>query len=690
MIFSKSTGFVIPGIGKQITIKLAKLNIFSMEDLLFHLPSRYQDRTKLSTIGDLKVDQEVLIQGRLLGVTTPERGRTQLVCRIGDETGCVQLRFFHLFPFQMKQLQPEKLIRCFGTVKMGPQGLQMVHPEWQVISDHLLPVESHLTPIYPATEGVSQNMLRKFIKQALTWMATPTILPELIPSSDEVLNLMTLKDALIFLHQPPANTSLVELAAFATDAHKRLIVEELVAHRMSLLQLKRTFQAKKSAILNQPNELMSLFYQNIPYQLTQAQQRVVSELLQDLGRSSPMLRLVQGDVGSGKTIIAAIAIGHAVFNGYQAAMMAPTELLAEQHYRLFEKWFQPIGIKVVFVSGRLNAKAKGIAQKAIEEGDAQIILGTHALFQQSIQFKNLALVVTDEQHRFGVAQRNLFFKKGIQNNYSPHQLMLTATPIPRTLAMSFYADLDVSVIDELPPGRMPIVTRLISNDRRNEVINSIQKACHEGRQVYWVCPLIDQSETQTSQAVTSVLTLLKKSLPHLSIELIHGRVSAQEKEKIMYAFQQGNINILVATTVIEVGVDVPNASIMIIENAERLGLSQLHQLRGRVGRGCISSFCMLLYQSPLSVVAKQRLQVMRDITDGFEIAKKDLMLRGPGEVLGTRQTGEMMFRIADLSRDADMLPAVQQVAEMIQKDFFQMNDELIQRWLEDKVNYSSV
>lgn len=684
--------FLLRGVGKQIAKHLARLNIHSIQDLLFHLPSRYQDRTHIQSIRQLIPGEEAVIEGVIKSVSMPPRGRTKLLCELRDETGVVYLRFFHVLSFQMGVLKAGTRLRCYSEVRLGPKGLEMVHPEFKVITpEKNLPPESHLTPIYPATEGLSQYTLRKLTTNGLAAIENQTLFDELLPASLlQDLSFPSFKEALHFIHKPPRDTALAALIEGKTIAQKRLVFEELLAHRMSLLHVKQTFQSQKSISLLPNETLISPFLKQLPFQLTAAQMRVTKEISADLSRPYPMLRLVQGDVGSGKTVVAAIAMLQAVENDYQAALMAPTELLAEQHYRVFKRWFEPLGIQVAFLSGSVKGRAKQAALKAIASGEAQIVLGTHALFQPNVAFSRLALVIIDEQHRFGVHQRALFREKGIQSDYFPHQLIMTATPIPRTLAMSFYADLDCSIIDELPPGRTPIVTSVLAGAKRDEIVVRIREACQQGRQVYWVCTLIDESEVLSCQAATQKAEELQTLLPHFNVGLVHGRMKADEKEAVMRAFQLGSIHLLVATTVIEVGVDVPNASVMIIENAERLGLSQLHQLRGRVGRGQVASFCVLLYDYPLSNLAKERLTVMRETTDGFKIAERDLALRGPGEVLGTKQTGDLAFRVADLLRDSDILDQVHKAAAFILSEHPHLMMPLVKRWLGGGEEYGKV
>lgn len=684
--------FQLRGVGKQIAKHLARLAIYSVQDLLFHLPSRYQDRTQIEAIRQLMVGHEAVIEGEIKHVASPQRGRTKLLCELHDASGVIYLRFFHVLPFQVNALRLGTRLRCYSDVRLGPKGLEMFHPEFQIIAEgKQIPVDQHFTPIYPATGGLSQYMLRKLTLNALTQIENEHSLRELLPISLlQTLALPAFKDALQFVHRPPRETAMSHLQENKTIQQKRLVFEELLAHRVSLLHVKQAFQARVGIALNKHKTLSTQFREGLPFQLTAAQERVSLEIKEDLTHPYPMLRLVQGDVGSGKTVVAALAMLQAVESGYQAAMMAPTELLAEQHFRVFKSWLEPLGVRVVFLSGSVKARERKSTLSMINTGDADIILGTHALFQEEVVFSKLALVIVDEQHRFGVHQRALFREKGVQADFYPHQLVMTATPIPRTLAMSFYADLDCSTIDELPPGRTPIVTTVVANSRREEVIKRIREVCQQGRQAYWVCPLIDESDVIACQAATKTAEELGEYLSELNIGLIHGRMSAEDKEAAMRDFQNGKTHLLVATTVIEVGVDVANASVIVIENAERLGLSQLHQLRGRVGRGAVASHCVLLYQHPLSDLAKERLTVMRETSNGFNIAQRDLELRGPGEVLGTRQTGELTFRVADLIRDSDILPSVQQAADIIMREHQDVIEPLVKRWLGKGEDYGKV
>lgn len=682
----------LTGVGKKIAERLERLGISHVQDLLFHLPFRYQDRTRVYPIRQLKPGDHVVIEGDIETVSMPKVGKTRLLCRLRDSSGWINLRFFYVNSFQRQQMQAGLRIRCFGEVRYGSNGIEMIHPEYSVVNaDMLTPVEENLTPIYPTTDGLSQLSFRKLTEQALQLLANGGALHDILPHHIlQTFNYPTLREALHFVHRPPSNAPVEIMLEGKHITQKRLVFEELLAHRLSLLKLKNSFQIHQATPLTKRGALVEKFLQSLSFQLTNAQKKVAEEIHQDLCKPHPMLRLVQGDVGSGKTVVAALALLQAIENNFQAAVLAPTELLVEQHFRNFQNWLTPLGIKVVMLSGHMKTAAKKEALTAIAQGEAQVIVGTHAIFQKGVEFSNLALIVVDEQHRFGVDQRAMLREKGVRGNIYPHQLVMTATPIPRTLAMSVYADLDYSIIDELPPGRTPINTIVVSNTRREEIIERIRQACAAGRQVYWVCTLIEESEALQCQAAENTAQELKVILPELQIGLIHGRMKPQEKEQAMAAFKNNETHLLVATTVIEVGVDVPNASLMVIENAERLGLAQLHQLRGRVGRGSVASHCVLMYQTPLSELAKQRLAVMRETTDGFKVAQRDLELRGPGEVLGTRQTGDVSMRIADLVRDSDLVPAVQQAADMILADHPELVDVIVKRWLGCREKYGNV
>lgn len=673
----------LKGVGTHISELLQKCNIYTVQDLLFHLPFRYQDRTHITAIRQLRVGETAVIEGEIIQNQIIISNRRSLVCDVKDETGIISIRFFHFSMAQKNALAVGTQIRCFGEVRYGKRQLVMIHPECKrVNSGEVTQMEETLTPIYSTTEGLQQRTFYQLTGQALALLENDSVLNEYLPQ--EILQqfkLPNLAKALIYVHRPPPNANITLLMNGQHPAQRRLIFEELLAHYLSLRRLRSKVQQQNAPALSDANELTQQLINSLPFKLTQAQRRVTSDINHDLLKTTPMLRLVQGDVGSGKTIVAVLALLQAVANGYQAALMAPTEILAEQHYQNLLNWLSPLNISVRWISGKLKGKARDQLLADLIKGNAQITVGTHALFQETVQFAKLGLIIIDEQHRFGVHQRLALRDKGNHNLLVPHQLIMTATPIPRTLAMTVYADLDISIIDELPPGRTPIKTLVVPNQRRGEILQRIRSVCQQNKQVYWVCTLIEESEVLQCQAAEVAHTQLQQELTELQIGLIHGRMKVQEKEQIMSAFKAGIINVLVATTVIEVGVDVPNACLMIIENAERLGLAQLHQLRGRVGRGASESFCVLFYQSPLSSQARSRLAVMRDSNDGFEIARKDLEIRGPGEVLGTRQTGLMQMRIANIVRDNYLLPEIQNAGEIIMQKYPQLLEPLVRRWL---------
>ncbi|HEX6637336.1 MAG TPA: ATP-dependent DNA helicase RecG [Steroidobacteraceae bacterium] len=671
------------GVGPALAEKLVKLGVTQVQDLLFVLPSRYEDRTQISAIGELRAGSRAVVEGEIQLTEVAYRRRRQLLCRITDGTGSLTLRFFHFSGAQQANLARGTRIRCFGEVRRGPLGLEIVHPEYRRVAaagDEPAPLEEVLTPIYPTTEGVPQARLRSLIELSLKEAERSGVRDWIPPAMLADLELPSLVDALTMMHRPPRDAHLPELLSGRHPAQRRLSFEELLAHQLSLRLLRQEIQADPAMPLAD-TALEQRFLASLPFALTGAQTRALADVDRDLSANRPMVRLVQGDVGCGKTVVAAAAAARAVGSGLQAALMAPTELLAEQHAKNFEQWFSALDIPVTLVTGSLPARTRRNALAAVAQGDINIVVGTHALFQESMQFARLGLVIVDEQHRFGVHQRLSLRDKGADHGRLPHQLIMTATPIPRTLAMTAYADLDVSVIDELPPGRTPVKTVVLPETRRDEIVERIHKAVLEGRQAYWVCPLIDESEELRYQAAEETATALQQALPEVKVGLVHGRMSAREKEVGMYRFKQGEIGLLVATTVIEVGVDVPNATLMVIENAERMGLAQLHQLRGRVGRGAHESHCVLLYGGKLSEMARARLAAIRETNDGFVIARRDLELRGPGELLGTRQTGLADMRVADLMRDADLLPAVQTAAETL----LQKNPEAVQaltrRWV---------
>lgn len=677
------------GVGPKLEEKLNRLGIHQVEDLLFHLPFRYQDRTRISPIGSLRPGMEAQIEATIDYSEVVFRRRRSLLCHISDGTGGLLIRLFHFSAAQKENLKRGTRIRCYGELRRGPKSLEMVHPEYQLLKDdEELPLDEVLYPVYPATEGLHQKSLVRLIDQALNRLSELNDwLPEDIISQ---AGLPGLSDALAVVHHPLPSEPIHDLIAGQHPAQKRLVFEELLAHQLSLGQLRSKARAHDAPVLTPDGNLFHLFLQSLPFELTAAQRRVIDEIAADVTLPVPMLRLAQGDVGSGKTVVAAAACLMGIEAGYQVAVMVPTEILAGQHMQKFREWFEPLGLKVAWLSGSMKASERREMNARIGSGDARIVVGTHALFQKEVSFHDLALVVIDEQHRFGVHQRMSLRDKGRNDKHVPHQLIMTATPIPRTLAMTAYADLDLSVIDELPPGRTPVQTVAVADNRRAEVVNRVQHACGEGRQVYWVCTLIEESEALQCEAAEVTATQLAEALPDVRVGLVHGRMKSVDKEAVMQAFKSGALDLLVATTVIEVGVDVPNASLMIIENAERLGLSQLHQLRGRVGRGSTESSCVLMYHPPLSENGRKRLNALRETTDGFEIARIDLELRGPGEVLGTRQTGEMQFRIADLLRDEAMVPEVQRAAHRLMERYPTHVQPLITRWLGQAECYGQV
>jgi len=682
---------VLRGVGPALAEKLKRLNLQRVEDLLFLLPLRYEDRTTLYKIGSLRPGMRCLVSGEVLLAETVYRGRRSLLVRVGDGSGQMTLRFFYFSRQQQSQFQPGAVVSAFGDVRAGPVGFEMVHPEYRVLRPQQdVVVSDTLTPVYPMTEGVQQGRLRNLVGQALAMMhkAPPD---ELLPQSvRDKYGMPSLVEALIFLHEPPPAADLSNIEAGKHPCQVRLSFEELLAHYMSLRNLRHLARRENAVALGKGGDTVDRFLSELPFQLTAAQQRVIAEITSDLESPHPMMRLIQGDVGSGKTVVAAAACLRAMVCGVQAAVMAPTELLAEQHWQNFCGWFRDFGFELAWLSGSQRQAERRASLEAIESGRAGLVIGTHALFQEGVTFDNLALVVIDEQHRFGVHQRMALRDKGVSGGAHPHQLVMTATPIPRTLAMAAYADLDVSVIDELPPERQAVQTVALPDTRRPEVVERVRTACKSGQQAYWVCPLIEESEVLDYQAAEASFDMLREALAPMRVGLVHGKMKAPAKEKIMRAFKAGELNVLVATTVIEVGVDVPNASLMIIENAERMGLSQLHQLRGRVGRGAEQSHCVMLYRQPLGQLARSRLAVLRDTNDGFLVAQRDLELRGPGELLGTRQTGLPDYRIADLVRDAELMPRVQASAEMMRRENPEAGQAIIRRWLGDAYQYGKV
>ncbi|HEA3301982.1 TPA: ATP-dependent DNA helicase RecG [Pasteurella multocida] len=680
----------LSGVGAAISDKLGRIGIHNLQDLLFHLPIRYEDRTRITPIHDLRPDAYATIEGLVQTCEVQFGKRPILNVSLSDGTSKIMLRFFNFNAGMKNSLQPGARVKAFGEVKRGRFMAEIHHPEYQIIRDNApLILEETLTPIYSTTEGLKQNSLRKLTDQALAVLENIQI-AEILPNEFNP-HPFSLKEAIRFLHRPPPDVSLEALEKGTHPAQQRLIFEELLAHNLAMQKVRIGTQQFSAYPLSYQTDLKQRFLAQLPFTPTDAQVRVTQEIEQDLTHPFPMMRLVQGDVGSGKTLVAALAALLAIDNGKQVALMAPTEILAEQHATNFRRWFESLGIEVGWLAGKVKGKARQTELEKIRTGQVKMVVGTHALFQDEVEFSDLALVIVDEQHRFGVHQRLMLREKGKQADHYPHQLIMTATPIPRTLAMTVYADLDTSIIDELPPGRTPITTVAISEERRAEVIARVNHACvNEKRQAYWVCTLIDESEVLEAQAAEAIAEDLRKILPHLRIGLVHGRMKPAEKQDIMQAFKQAEIDLLVATTVIEVGVDVPNASLMIIENAERLGLSQLHQLRGRVGRGTTASFCVLMYKPPLGKISQKRLQVLRDTQDGFVISEKDLEIRGPGEVLGTKQTGVAEFKVANLMRDRKMIPTVQYYARRLIVEQPEVATKLIQRWINQREIYTHV
>jgi ATP-dependent DNA helicase RecG len=680
------------GVGPRLESSLQQLGVYTVQDLLFHLPFRYEDRTRIYPIGSLYHGARVLVEGEVEHSAIVRGRRATLVVVIHDGTGRLTLRFFHFRAAQKRQFSKGTRVRCYGEVRGGFHGLDMVHPSYKrILTEQDEIISDRLTPVYPSTEGMGQATWIKLSDQALGLLQDRRLeLEELLP--DDLrgnLRLPSLTAALNYIHRPPVDADVAALVERRHPAQQRLALEELLAHNLSMQQLHRRQRAFRAPQMTQTGELEQDFTSGLSFQLTRAQERVIQEIHEDLARPHPMQRLVQGDVGSGKTVVAALAALRAMGNGYQAAIMAPTELLAEQHLRSFSEWLEPMGVEPVWLSSKVTGKKRQAALASIEQG-ARLVIGTHALMQEGVRFGRLGLVIVDEQHRFGVHQRMALLDMAGAESLHAHQLIMTATPIPRTLAMTAYAGLETSVIDELPPGRKPVTTVAISNDRRGEVVSRVAAACAGGRQAYWVCTLIEESDAVQAQAAEEVSKDLQSSLTGVSVGLVHGRMKPLEKQQVMDRFKLGDIQLLVATTVIEVGVDVPNASLMIIENAERLGLAQLHQLRGRVGRGDLQASCVLLYSPQMGPLAKERLNILRETNDGFRIAEKDLELRGPGEVLGTRQTGMLQFRVADLARDQELLERIPPVADRLLAENPNRVEKLIKRWIGDAARFAGV
>lgn len=674
--------------------KLAKLGLRTDMDLVLHLPMRYEDETKLVTIHEASQygAQTVQVEGIVQTIEAQYQPRRRLIVTIADDTDQLVMRFLNFYASQISQLAEGTRVRVRGELKHGFFGAEMIHPTYKVVTENT-PLPAALTPVYPAGEGLSQAYLRKTINSALSRIDWRDSLPDDII---QTLQLISFKDAIKLLHNPPIEVPAHTLTDRTHPAWNRVKFDELLAQQLSLKRAQQARREKNAAPLTVIGDKSKQFLTQLPFQLTGAQQRVVDEIQHDLKEPFPMQRLLQGDVGSGKTVVAAIAAMQAIDSGYQAAIMAPTEILAEQHYRKMQAWMAPLGIHVAWLTGSLKKKEKQAALADIESGKARLVIGTHALIQDDVIFERLGLVIVDEQHRFGVDQRLTLRNKAFHQEDTdaehiiPHQLMMSATPIPRTLAMTYYADIEVSVIDELPPGRSPIVTRTVDQQRRDEVIDRVHAAALEGKQIYWVCPLIEESEALQLQTATDTYTMLAESLPDLKVGLLHGKMKPAEKQAVMDGFSKGETDILVATTVIEVGVDVPNASLMVIEHAERFGLSQLHQLRGRVGRGSVASACLLLFQSPLGRVAKERLMIMKHSNDGFEIARQDLQIRGPGDFLGARQSGEAMLRFADLATDQWLVEKARDLAAQLLQTRPDIVEAHLQRWLGGKEDYLKV
>ena len=684
----------LPGVGPRVCEKLARLGITRIDHLLLHLPRAYEDRTRLVSLDALRPGVRCMVEGIVQDARVEFYGGRRLRVKLADDSpGVLELCFMRFSAFQQEQLVPGARVRCFGEVKLWRRTFRMFHPEYELVLPGSPPGDAaSLTPVYPATEGLAQISLRKLIRRALEWAeAHPAQLEH--PAWEALFKSQGLPgftEALRHLHEPDVGLGVESLLSESDPARQRLIVEELAAYHLSFIRLRNRAEQRLADPFSGGDELIRQFLERLPFPLTRAQERVIGEIRQDLARNHPMMRLLQGDVGSGKTLVALVAALCVTASEAQVAVMAPTELLAEQHYRSFWEWLFPLNIPVAFLSSGQTRKQREKEKARIRSHEARIVIGTHALIQEDVGFDRLGLLIIDEQHRFGVHQRLALRRKGEGEETHPHQLIMTATPIPRSLAMTFYADLDASILDEMPPGRRPVKTAVMAEDRRDELTERIREACGEGRQAYWVCTLVEDSEVLQCEAAESTWNRLRQALPELEVGLVHGRMKAPDKEGVMQRFKGGEVQLLVATTVIEVGVDVPNASLMVIENAERLGLAQLHQLRGRVGRSSEQSSCVLLYKSPLSENARTRIRIMRETGDGFEIARRDLRLRGPGQLLGVRQAGEMVFRVADLSRDEQQLQRVQRIAQ----DFIRTDpdavESMMERWLGEARNLGSV
>ena len=685
MGLDKSPVDSLKGIGPALAGRLAKIGVHTLQDVLFHLPFRYEDRTQITPIAAATPGETVVLEGEIIACNIAYGRRRSLLAYLQDGTGRIALRFFHFTKAQQSNLASGRSIRCFGEVRRGAAGLEIYHPEYSQTATTELP--DHFTPVYPSTEGISQQRYRNIVSQVLSLMKNGDLLVELLGNIETLFD-TNINEALSLVHNPPQDVDLDALLAGQHVAQQRLAFEELLAHQTSLRLVRQEINKLAAPSFKGPGDDYSALISSLGYELTGAQHRVAKEIADDLARTSPTLRLVQGDVGSGKTVIAALSAVHAHENGYQSALMAPTEILAEQHFINLSNWLAPLGITTAWLSGKVKGKKREEELKSVANGEARVVIGTHALFQKDVHFDKLGLVIIDEQHRFGVHQRLALREKGKKNKFMPHQLIMTATPIPRTLTMSMYADMDCSVIDELPPGRSPVTTNVLPDTRRKDVVARVKSACSSGAQAYWVCTLVEESELVQCQAAEATHADLSAELQELNVGLIHGRLSAADKVEAMNRFKAGEIDLLVATTVIEVGVDVPNASLMVIENSERLGLAQLHQLRGRIGRGKAQSHCLLLYHPPLGETSKQRLNVLRESNDGFLIAEQDLKIRGPGELFGSRQSGSLQFKIADLVRDRHMLDEVTRIAQQLLVDNRPAARAIIERWIASPGEFS--
>jgi ATP-dependent DNA helicase RecG len=685
----------IKGVGPALREKLLRLGISNQQQMLFHLPLRYEDRTRVSAIGSLQTGQRALIEVEILsvGVSFRRRGRNGrvLLLKVADGSGMLTLRFFHFSAAQQALLQKGRWIRCFGEARRVMDSLEMIHPEFEIVDPQKpAPLEQVLTPVYPVTEGLHQARMRKLMGDLIARLEQEGLSETLPGDWLRSHHLPSVRDALLALHHPRDERDVTAIQAFTHPAQQRFVVEELAAHRISLLQKRQLIDSSICPDIRPDKGLQRRFCDELPFKLTNAQQRVVTELQEDFKRASPMMRLLQGDVGSGKTVVAALACLPVIASGFQCALMAPTEILAEQHFRNFRAWFKPLDIEVMLLTGSHKGKKRAHKEQQIAQGRVALVVGTHALFQQSVVFERLGFIVIDEQHRFGVEQR-LALQQKAPEGMLPHRLVMTATPIPRTLAMSIYADLDYSQIDELPPQRTPVQTAIIARERRAELVERVRRACAQGQQVYWVCTLIEESEKLQCEAAELTFQSLQQQMVELRLGLVHGQMKAEQKDHEVTRFKDGQLDVLVATTVIEVGVDVPNASIMIIENPERLGLSQIHQLRGRVGRGQRQSHCLLLAGEQVSRQALERLEIIRANHDGFVISQKDLELRGAGEVLGTRQAGEAGFRIADLLRDQRWFGLAAELSALLMRDeYAQLRQRLVENWIGQRASYSQV